>query len=747
MRTMAEVETRFSQAELLEGVTSFFFVGIGGVGMASLAALLQREGYSVRGTDAGETPMMETLRTLGVEIGSSLEPENREALVVTDAIDLDSTPGVVGHRGLLYRRSQVLGWALRNHHVIGVTGSHGKSSTTAMIGSVLQHAGLDPLVLIGVEQSPETLNKNLGRGKWAVVEACEAYDALRDLKPEIAVLTNLEPDHLDYHGSFANLRGAVGRFLARAEKVFVSALQPAAFEWVVEAVTPAETRSTAPMAEGSPAVEYSPYSGPLGVLGDHQRENAGAAVAVAESIGIGHEEALREYRGIPRRLEIVRSADPVVIDDYAHHPTEIRASIAAVRQAYPERRVVAVFQPHLYSRTRDLLGDFTTALDLSDFAVLTDIYPAREDPIPGISAARIADGLTIPHRYVPSRHRLALDLPAWIEPTDVVLIMGAGNIADCVPGILGGLARGETKDVWVVLGGQSAEREVSLHSGRSMAAALRRKGYAVREVDVVDLLLSGHEKLPPRPDAAVLAVHGVKDEDGATQGLFEILGIPYSGSGVQASAIAMDKGLTKQILAAQGLPVPLGWLVRPGEPLPDLGPLTRVVVKPNEQGSTIGLTFVEELQQLQPAVEKALAYDSACLIEEWLVGMEISVPVLGDRSLPAVEIAPKSGQYDFANKYIPGATEEICPARLSSEILAQVGELALAAHRGLGCAGATRTDMIVTERGPVILEVNTLPGMTVTSLLPKSAETAGIPYDDLCVWILEDAIRRHGANR
>lgn len=740
MRTMAEVETRFSRVELLEAVTSFFFVGIGGVGMASLAALLKREGYTVRGTDAGETPMMETLRALGVKISTELNPSDRDALVVTDAIDLDSTPGVVDHGGLLYRRSQVLGWVLRNHDVIGVTGSHGKSSTTAMIGSVLQHAGLDPLVLIGVEQSPETLNKNLGRGKWAVVEACEAYDALRDLNPKIAVLTNLEPDHLDYHGSYAHLQEAVGRFLARAERVLVSARQPAAAAF-------ADIRTSSTMAGVDSPVEYEPYSGPIGVIGDHQRENAGAAVAVAEGIGIPFAEALASFRGIPRRLEVVRTQDPVVIDDYAHHPTEIRASIAAVRQAYPGRRVVAVFQPHLYSRTRDLLGDFTAALDLADFAVLTDIYPAREDPIPGISAARIAEGLTIPHRYVPSRHRLALDLPAWVEPNDVVLIMGAGNIADCVPGILARLDRRETRDVWVVLGGQSAEREVSLHSGRSMAAALRRKGFNVREVDVVDLLLSGREKLPPRPDAAVLAVHGVKDEDGATQGLFEILGIPYSGSGVQASAIAMDKGLTKQILGARGLPVPQGWLVRKGEPLPDLGSLNRVVVKPNEQGSTIGLTFVEDLALLESAVEKALAYDSACLIEEWLVGMEISVPVLGDRALPAVEIAPKSGQYDFANKYIPGATEEICPARLAPEVLAQVGELALSAHRALGCAGATRTDMIVTDRGPVILETNTLPGMTVTSLLPKSAETAGIPYDDLCVWILEDAIRRHGANR
>ena len=229
------------------------------------------------------------------------------------------------------------------------------------------------------------------------------------------------------------------------------------------------------------------------------------------------------------------------------------------------------------------------------------------------------------------------------------------------------------------------------------------------------------------------------------QGLLEIMHIPYTGSGVQASALAMDKNLTKSILIAAGLPVPAGRLVSSASETTGLENATGWVVKPNAQGSTVGLSFVSDASELPTAISKALAHGSGALVEEWVRGIEISVPVLNDRVLPAVEIVPVTGQYDFANKYEPGATEEICPARLSPELSARVADYALRAHRALGCAGATRTDMLIDGDRVVILEVNTLPGMTVTSLLPKSAETAGIPYDDLCAWLVEDALTRYAA--
>jgi D-alanine--D-alanine ligase len=269
-------------------------------------------------------------------------------------------------------------------------------------------------------------------------------------------------------------------------------------------------------------------------------------------------------------------------------------------------------------------------------------------------------------------------------------------------------------------------------------------------VDVTELLLGSgnmeHFAGTGRPDLAFLAVHGTNSEDGAIQGLFELLHIPYTGSGVVASALAMNKSLTKEILDRNGIRVPQGRLVTSIDQAAGL--FAPAVVKPNAEGSTVGLSFVETEEQLIPAIERALSYGGACLVEEWIRGMEISVPVLGDRVLPPVEIAPASGKYDFASKYTPGATEEIVPARLPDDIIAQVQQIALRAHHLLGCEGATRTDMIVTmgeSLYPYVLEVNTLPGMTRTSLLPNSAKAAEMDFDALVRWLVEDALGRYAA--
>lgn len=340
-----------------------------------------------------------------------------------------------------------------------------------------------------------------------------------------------------------------------------------------------------------------------------------------------------------------------------------------------------------------------------------------------------------------------------VRPGDVVVGMGAGSISEFAPRFVQLLDRyanptRKTK-VAVLYGGDSAEREVSLISGRSVLAALIEKGYDAEMIDVTDRLLGSGDLLPlvgpQRPDVAFLAVHGSRAEDGAIQGLCELLHLPYTGSGIRACALAMDKECTKQVLMEAGLPVPQGMLLTSPDQEARLSTEWKpVVVKPNAQGSTIGLSFVEDEIDLQKAIHKAFAYDSSVLVEEWLRGMEISVPVLGDRVLPVVEIVPNTGRYDFASKYLEGATLEVIPARLSPEMTARAQQYALRAHRALSCSGATRTDMIVDGTDFRILEVNTLPGMTPTSLLPNSAASAGIAFPELVDWIVQDALVKYG---
>lgn len=759
MRTRLEIETEFAPRDSLDGIESFFLVGIGGAGLSGVALMLKHRGFSVAGTDSTASLVTDDLIAQGIDVHIGHTGEflkSGDALVLSDAIDLKTSPEVVRAKELgvpLYRRSQVLGWLLRDKKCICVTGTHGKTTTTGMIGAGLRAAGMDPTIVVGANV-PEFGGAIVeGKGEWAVVEACEAYDSLRDFDPYIAVLTNLEMDHVDFHGDWDGLKETVLSFLQRAQPghIVFNEMDPTVDEMLLEENLSGQEFNEWTF-ERSPDIKLMSSVPKLSSPGKHNKLNAGAALVASRITNANLPqliEGIAAFRGAERRLQSLKEDALAIVDDYAHHPTEVGASICALRDQYPNRRLIVVFQPHLYSRTKDLIPEFAAALSLADHVVLTDIYPAREDPIPGVSSARIAELITKPVDYVPNRHLLPRFVANMVKDGDVVVGMGAGNISEFAPAFIKELDRGEKKKVAVIYGGDSAEREISILSGREVQEALKTKGYETSLVDVSELLLSkGDLSLftgENRPDVAFLAVHGTNAEDGAIQGLFELLHIPYTGSGVQASAIAMDKQLTKQILNINGLPTPKGIMVsaEPQHAARFVEMITPpVIVKPNQQGSTVGLSFVREERELVPALAKALRYGPA-LVEEWIEGTEISVPVLGDRALPVVEIVPKSGQYDFASKYVPGATEEIVPARISEELNKCAQEYALTAHRTLNCRGATRTDMIIGEDGIVVLEVNTLPGMTKTSLLPNSARAAGIDFADLCDWIVREALERH----
>lgn len=768
MRTQAEIES-FSPTSALDGVASFFLVGIGGAGMSALARMLKHRGFHVSGTDSTASPETSRLIVEGFNVhighsGEALTPQ--DALVVSDAIGMADSPESARAIELgipIVRRSQALGWLLRRHKVIAVTGTHGKTTTTGMIGAGMLAAGLDPLIVVGAHVPEFGGSVVEGKGAWAVVEACEAYDALADIQPNIVVLTNLELDHVDFHKNYENLRESVLRFVQKLPEdgafVFCGSDKGA-----LEVKTELDARPHEPIH----TLLYGPESGregwdkdlPTTVLlpGLHNRVNLAGAIKALEAIPLTVErltpavQAMAAFGGADRRLRVAFDGTVTVIDDYAHHPTEIDASIQALRERYPGRRLIVVYQPHLYSRTAGLVDEFAKALSKADIVVLTDIYPAREAPLPGVSSARIAELIEIPCRYTPSRHLLPREVFGILKDGDVVVGMGAGTIAEFVPAFINEMYVGPSQDrnrIVVAYGGDSAEREVSIHSGIAIHNSLKRRGYSSSLVDLSDVALnSGSLDFltgADRPDLVFLAVHGTNAEDGAIQGLLELMHVPYTGSGIRASAIAMDKRLTKSLLAVEGLKVPKGEVLRAGD-LPKLQP--PVVVKPNAQGSTVGLSFVERIDDMESAVQKAFAYDATVLVEEWLQGMEISVPVLGDKALPVVEIVPTTGRYDFASKYLPGATEEIVPARLPDGVLRRAQEIAVKVHKILGCEGATRTDMIVSppyhNAEPVVLEINTLPGMTATSLLPNSARAAGMEFDDLVVWMVEDALARHG---
>ncbi len=299
--------------------------------------------------------------------------------------------------------------------------------------------------------------------------------------------------------------------------------------------------------------------------------------------------------------------------------------------------------------------------------------------------------------------------------------------------------QGRKLRVAVLMGGRSAEREVSLNTGAQVAAALATAGH---EVVTIDSGIEGFigELECAHPDAVFICLHGRFGEDGTVQGLLELLGLPYVGSGVLASALAMDKVMSKHFFAQEGIPTPAYVHVRRGEPVdPDevtqlLGEKT--VVKPANEGSAIGVTIAHVPGELPAALEEAFRFDDSVLIEEFVSGVEVTVGVIGNDdlvALPTLEIVPEHEFYDYESKYVPGMSRHIIPARVSTEAREECARLSLLAHRALGCRGMSRSDTIVTGDGRVeLLEVNTIPGMTSTSLLPDAAAAAGIEFPELC---------------
>lgn len=299
------------------------------------------------------------------------------------------------------------------------------------------------------------------------------------------------------------------------------------------------------------------------------------------------------------------------------------------------------------------------------------------------------------------------------------------------------------KKIGVLMGGLSSEREVSLSSGNAILKALKEKGYNVVGIDVGRDVAEVIRK--SGIEVAFNGLHGKFGEDGAIQGVLEVAGVPYTGSGILASAVGMNKILSKLMFKAHGLLVGPYMVVEAGkrEKLNEAPSVIAfpLVVKPSSEGSSVGVSLVYKHEELRPAAELAFKYDREILIEKYITGKEVQVGILGNKALGAIEIVPKNVFYDYEAKYKDGMSEHFFPARIDKAIYERLLEAGLAAHRALGCRGYSRVDFIVDDAGALyVLEVNTLPGMTATSLLPDIARGVGISFPDLVEEILRLAL-------
>jgi UDP-N-acetylmuramate--alanine ligase len=441
-------------------VKHIHLVGIGGIGMSGIADILLAQGFQVSGSDLQKSETIEHLERQGASIALGHDASNlgdAEVVVYSSAVDPASNPETLEARRRsipVIRRAEMLSEVSRLKYCLAIAGTHGKTTTTSMCGLVMMEAHMDPTVIVGGRlQGLGGSNARLGGGDWIALEADEYDRSFLQLLPTVAVITNVEADHLDIYSDLDDIKGA---FVEFANKVpFYGTACVCLDDPGVRSILPEITKvivtfGLSPQCdvravdceyhEGSSAFDLMHHGERLGridlrVPGEHNVRNALAACSVGLVCGVDFDTiraALASFTGVYRRFEIKGERDGIlVIDDYAHHPTEIRAALAAARKGW-ERRIVAVFQPHTYSRTRDFYQDFALSFDEADELVLTDVYPAREQPIEGVDGALIADAARAAgHRsvhYEADATRLADLVRSISRPGDLVITLGAGDV-------------------------------------------------------------------------------------------------------------------------------------------------------------------------------------------------------------------------------------------------------------------------------------------------------------------------------
>ena len=441
------------------------FMGIGGAGMYPLAEWLLREGGQVSGCDSVQSEATRRLEELGarIDIGHAAEHADAAVAVVVTAAVPASHPELARarERGIpVVKRAAALAALVNPGRVVAIAGTHGKTSTTALTVEVLSAAGMDPTGFVGGHVAAWDGNLRRGASDLAVVEADEFDRSFHHLTPDVAVVTNLEADHLDIYGNLEGVRAAFATFVGGMregghlivcgddpEAARLLALTPTGYSYGVSAGC--QLRAVDVEVHGARTrfrlVEDGVEQGVAEIRGAglHTVRNALAAAAVARTLGAewaSIKQGLAAHRGVERRFQCLGEAgDVVVIDDYAHHPTEISATLAAARSAYAGRRIVAVFQPHLFSRTHDFATEFGQSLAAADEVWVSAIYPAREAPIEGVKAGLVSDAVAAAKGSVVQHDELATlpeHLSETLRPGDVVVVMGAGSVAQVAPELL-----------------------------------------------------------------------------------------------------------------------------------------------------------------------------------------------------------------------------------------------------------------------------------------------------------------------
>lgn len=763
-------------------MTKYHLVGIGGIGMSGLARLLKENGIEVTGSDLKETDAILELKQLGIPVfkGHKQTQVPQGASVVYSSGIGGNNPELENALPKLHR-SQLLDFLMQGKKQLLVTGTHGKTTTSSLLATVF-----GPSYAIGGVLAESGLNAKKGESQYFIAEADESDGSFLNYHPFGAIITNIDNDHMDYYKSEKNLLDAFKEFSRKTSSkkhLFYCSDDSRLKECIEEGVSYGFQDGA--MLKGSnfrqdgwkiffdasfEGENYLDIEVPL--IGSYNALNALAVFGLALSSGISEEKircALKAFKGVKRRLEFKgKSAGIEVRDDYGHHPTEIKATLRAVRNVSFDDRTVVIFQPHRFSRTKECLQQFKGCFDDADAVYITDIYAAGESPL-DIHAKDVVEAAANPNvKYLSCLQEIEL------RPFDRVLTMGAGDVWKMGIEILEN-PKIKKWTLGLVFGGQSQEHEISLLSCKNIARGIDRSFFQLKyfyiskegvwkqlqDVEGVDIL-SAEEKISPDVlkslyacDVLFPVLHGPNGEDGRIQGFFDMLNLPYVGCDHISSAICMDKLMTKKLAEQAGiLTAPfLDFSLQEWKKNED-SVIEKVIntlnfpvyVKPIHLGSTLGVAKASNLIELKYAFKNAFENDYHLIVEKEIKGREIEFSVLGDfepQVFPPGEILSLGKTYDYASKYGINGFETKITAEIPCEIVKKGMEIALKAYKSVGCNGYARVDCFLQESGEIYLnEINPIPGFTESSLYPKMCEKGGLELPFLLSSLVRGALAR-----
>lgn len=796
----------------MKTVEKFHFIGVGGIGMSGLARILLKKNIPVTGSDIASSYVTEGLSQAGAQIFLGHAPHNIPAqatVVFSSDIKKDNPEyqAALDQKCPMMHRSDLLLHLMKGYKTLAVAGTHGKTTTTALLTWVMKQAGKDPSYAVGGMIPQFQSNAGYGEGEYFVAEADESDGTFLKYHPFGAIVTNIDADHVNHYGNMESLVEAFTQFLHKIEDpahllwcgddTYLQKLHPKGISYgygescqlrISQFVQKGWNISFNVDFRGK---HYAKVQLPL--VGRHNALNGTAVFGLALTLGIPEEEirqAFHSFGGVMRRCEKKGEIqDVLMLDDYAHHPTEIKTTLQGIRQALDGRRLIAVFQPHRYTRTNDCLGLYQGIFDDADEIFVTEIYAGGEIPIPGLSSADVIKEIEsdkVKKCHYVERKDMSGVLANFARTHDVIVSLGAGDITKLSYELINLFKQKAPKKlkVGILFGGRSTEHAVTFLSAHNICNCVSTELYDVQHFGITKqgVWISGCDSMQrlkdpesiktksmmdpevlkqlQECDVCIPIFHGPHGEDGTLQGLFESLDIAYTGPSYTAAAISMDKALAKYLIQAHHIPtlpfVELSYEVWRDEQTHFIQKIEQslqfpVFVKPVHHGSTVGVQKVEQPSQLHSAIQYAFQFDYKIIVEQGIVNVrEIEFAVLGNERavvFPPGEILSAGKIYDFEAKYGPQGMQALTRALLSEEKIHEGMNMALSAYKAVGCTGMSRVDFFLdTNEKFWFNEINPIPGFTPNSLYPKICEVNGITGKELLDRLIILALERKRRN-